>query len=121
MSDDGRTVIDALVEIEEVGCADLLEVLRNDDRDISSLAYESIARPCKLSGGEVCLRLWSEYEEDTRHIRWRPQGWQMVEADGYGTGPVQAVAQICKYQTFTHLHIEPVLVDDTPFGGDGHE
>lgn len=83
------------------------------------LTYEDWVRPMKLTGGRVCLRLDLPGWDADVFVSRRGDGMLIETADTdefapFPTNPTALKNDIEKADT-----VEPVLREDTPFGGEG--
>jgi len=123
--DESQTVADAAQPDETVAdrlrqardCWPLLKALTGR-KDPEELTYEDWVRPLKLTGGKVCLKVYHDTDNPGYVPCWlRRRSDGMIDVAGEAADddplPPKTVKTMLRL-----LEVEPVLVEDTPFGED---
>lgn len=121
MTDDAETVMDVLLEAQEQSGEPINMTRALYADDFSDLSYEDWANPMKLTGGRVCLRVKDEDISEPAYLCWhRDDTFRMQVGNGLFKDLVRP-SWLVEKMSRESITIEPVLREDTPFGGSNNE
>lgn len=101
-------------------CEPMLELLKGN-RDEEQLGYEEWAKPCKLTGGTVCIRIEPFAGGPERFVTVNSDTMRVHEEAAGTTSGLPAAGVLRNIVRHCPHRLEPVHREATPFEEVGHE